>query len=237
MKTLILAVAACAVFAPSPSTAVNAQDATARPEASAKPQARQVGVARRVEGRMLTSERMPPIKIDVDKAFEYAGSQEFVLYDSAQVEQYFFVVPDKERRVKRLIMMQFEGYLPNNTHTYNYHPEKTVKLGAMEFTTDFSVGSAELVKKHRPGSDVDRAVSYLESKGYRAGGDFMSQRFVRLVDDAKRNEVIVLYIEDMSDTGLTAADFAEGGRAAAQKQSIQEGLLSRALKSFTVTEK
>lgn len=239
MKRLLLKVASCAFVASAAGAVVNAQAPGARADAPAKPseQAAAATPARSVKGLTLTSEGMPRVKIKVDKAFEYAGSQKFILYDTAQVEQFFFVVPGEGGRVKRLVMVQFEGYLPNNTHTYDYGAEKSVRLGRVDFMTDFSVGSPELVRTHRPGSDVDRAVRHLEAKGFRPEGDFMSQRFVRLVDEARRNEIIILYVEDMGGTGFTVADFAKGGRADAQKGSIEQGLLARALKSFTVSEK
>src|ERR1044071_6337865 len=59
---------------------------------------------RRVKGQTLTSDVLPPIKIKFDKAFKYVGSQSFVLYNSAQVEQFFFVAADKGR-IKRMFMV------------------------------------------------------------------------------------------------------------------------------------
>ena len=41
-----------------------------------------------------------------------------------------------------------------------------------------------------------RAVSFLESMGYRLNEAIRFQRFVRLVDEAKRNEIILVYVED-----------------------------------------
>ncbi|HEX7175758.1 MAG TPA: hypothetical protein VF240_10905, partial [Pyrinomonadaceae bacterium] len=78
-------------------------------------------------------------------------------------------------------------------------------------------------------SDGARARSFLESKGYRmAGDDILMQRLVHLVDEARRNELMVIYIEDLGGMGLTAADFAGGGSAAARWPDISKGLLERA---------
>jgi hypothetical protein len=43
-----------------------------------------------------------------DQRFKYIGSQKFILYDRAQVEQHFFVHADEQRRIKRMYMLQFE---------------------------------------------------------------------------------------------------------------------------------
>jgi hypothetical protein len=39
-----------------------------------------------------------------------------------------------------------------------------------------------------------------------ASDEIMMQRLVHLTDDAKRNELMIIYMEDLSETGLTAAD-------------------------------
>jgi hypothetical protein len=75
----------------------------------------------------------------------------------------------------------------------------------------------------------------LESKGYRmASDDVLSQRLVHLIDEAKRNELMIIYMEDLSGMGLTAADIAEGGRAAARWDEISNGLLERAVKGMKI---
>ena len=60
------------------------------------------------------------------------------------------------------------------------------------------------------------------------------QRLVHLIDEAKRNELMIIYREDLSSMGLTAADLAEGGRDAAKWDEISNGLLDRAVKGVKV---
>jgi hypothetical protein len=178
---------------------------------------------RRVQGRVLTSTSLPPIRIKFDKAFKYVGSQSFILYDRAQVEQHFFVNADKQQRIKRMYMMQFEGYLPNIKATYDYPLTKTVSLGGQTYIVNAeNIPSVPAALKQNPQSDVARAASFLESKGYRISESIMFQRFVRLVDEAKRNEFILLYVEDT----------AKG--AFAENEKATQEFSSRALKGFTI---
>ena len=178
---------------------------------------------RRVKRQVLTSTSLPPIRIKFDKLFKYVGSQSFILYDRAQVEQHFFVNADKQKRIKRMYMMQFEGYLPNIKATYDYPVTKTVNLGGQTYIVNSeSIPNVPAALKQNPQSDVARAASFLESKGYRISESIMFQRFVRLVDEAKRNEFILLYVED-SATGV----FAENEKA-------RQEFSSRALKGFTI---
>jgi len=86
-------------------------------------------VTRKVAGRVLTSKDIPAVQIEFDKAFKYAGAQSFVLYNVANAEQHFFVDADKDGRIRRFYWIQFEGYLPDNTHTYTYNSPKIVNSG------------------------------------------------------------------------------------------------------------
>jgi hypothetical protein len=131
--------------------------------------------------------------------------------------------------------VQFEGYLPGNTHTYKYAINKSVNIGGLDFIAD---AYARNIKQNpgRPDSDGSRARGFLESKGYRlASDDVLSQRLVYLVDEDKRNELMIIYLEDLSGMKLTAADFAAGGSAAAKWDEISKGLLERAMKNMKVS--
>jgi hypothetical protein len=183
------------------------------------------GQGRHVKGQILTSASLPAIRIRFGKAFKYVGSQHFILYDRAQVEQHFFVDADKQQRIKRMYMVQFEGYLRNISGSYNYPVTKTVSLAGQSYIADAEiVQNVRAAIKQDTQSDVARAASFLESKGYRIGEGIIFQRFVRLVDGAKRNEFILLYVEDFSGTGFDAAE----------KEKAMREFSSRASKGFKI---
>jgi hypothetical protein len=180
---------------------------------------------RRVKGQILTSASLPPIRIRFGKAFKYVGSQQFILYERAQVEQHFFVDADKQQRIKRMYMVQFEGYLPNISGSYNYPVTKTVSLAGQSYIVDAEViPNVPAAIKQDAQSDVARAASFLEGKGYRIGEGIVFQRFVRLVDEAKRSEFILLYVEDLSGAGVDAAE----------KEKAMQEFSGRALKGFKI---
>ncbi|MGA9773618.1 MAG: hypothetical protein WBV94_31600 [Blastocatellia bacterium] len=189
---------------------------------------------RRVKGKVLTSTEMPAVRLEFDKGFTYVGSQNFILYDVARAEQHFFVDADKQKRIKRMYWVQFEGYLPGNTHTYRYKVNKSVNIGGLEFIAD-SYSRNIKTSSGRPDSDGNRARAFLESKGYHMASDeILSQRFVYMADEAKRNELMIIYMEDLSGTGLTAADLASNGSAASRWNEVSAGLLDRAMKGMKV---
>jgi hypothetical protein len=176
---------------------------------------------RQVKEQVLTSTHLPSIRLRFNDNFKYAGTQKFILYEKAQVEQFFFVDADSQGRIKRMYMVQFEGFLPGINASYDYPVTETVILGGQTYLVNAeSIPNVSAALKQIPESDVARAASFLESKGYRIGESIRFQRFVRLLDEAKRNELILLYIEG-------------AGASSAQENDGKE-FLARALKGFTV---
>ena len=213
-----------------PFSSMDAQSSSA----PATPQTAAAEHSRTVKGRVLTSTAMPALRLEFDKEFKYIGNQDFILYDVARAEQHFFVDADKQGRIKRLYWVQFEGYLPSNTHTYRYKPNKTVDISGLDFIADAAARNMK-INLSRPDSDGARARAFLESKGYRmASDDVLWQRLVHLVDETKRNELMIIYMEDLSGTGLKASDLWQGGRAASQWDDLSKQLLDRAVKNMKV---
>lgn len=180
---------------------------------------------RSVKGQILTSTSLPAIRVKFDKAFKYVGSQQFILYGRAQVEQHLFVDADSHQRIKRMYMVQFESYLPKISGAYNYPVTKTISLAGQSYIVDAEVvPNVSAAIEQDTQSDAARAASFLGGKGYRTGEGVVFQRFVRLVDDAKRSEFILLYIEDLGGAGVDAA----------KKEKAMQKFSVRALKGFKI---
>ncbi|HEX4950801.1 MAG TPA: hypothetical protein VFZ34_29335 [Blastocatellia bacterium] len=189
---------------------------------------------RTVKGQELISQNWPKVRLKFDAAFKYIGTTNFILYNVARAEQHFFVDADQDKRIRRLYWVQFEGYLPDNTHSYNYRSPTKVNLGGLEFFAD--AYAREVGTGGRPDSDGAKAQAYLASQGYQlTSNQMLMQRLVHLVDEAKRNELMMIYMEDLSPLKLTAADLAPNGKAAAQWEEIAKGLLTRATQGVTLT--
>ena len=197
---------------------------------------------RKVSGLTLTSDEKPRVRITFDKGLKYVGGQSFILYDVADAEQHFFVDADAQGRVRRLYWVQFEGYLPSNTHKYNYKSPKTANIGGLDFFADSQarqIPAPDPAAPQKPAnkiSDGEHARSFLASKGLRlASGEALWQRLVHMTDASNRSELMIIYLEDLEGTGLTAADLNEGGKAAARWESVSKELLERAQKGMTIS--
>ena len=108
------------------SFAISSAAACVRPASTVTDSLAAVVQTRTVKDRVLTSTQLPAVKIEFAEPFKYAGGHSFVLYEVANAEQHFFVDADKDGRVKRMYWVQFEGYLPSNTHSYDYKSPNTV---------------------------------------------------------------------------------------------------------------
>lgn len=182
----------------------------------------------------LSSPEMPNLKLRFDNAFKYAGGHTFILYGVARAEQHFFVDADKDGNISRLYWIQFEGYLPSNTHAYDYDSPKKVNIGGLDFFADAWTRKVD-PKQGRPDSDGAKAQAFLGSKGFRiASDDVMMQRLVNMVTPDNRNELMIIYMEVLTPTGFTAADLAEGGKQFGKWAGISEALLDRAKKNLTI---
>ena len=187
---------------------------------------------RRFSVRFYSAAEKPTVKIKFDKSFKYAGAHSFILYGVANAEQHFFVDADKDGRIKRLYWVQFESYLPTNDHKYDYKSPNKVMVGGLEF---FSDAWARNVARGAgpPNSDGEKGRAFLESKGFRlASNDVLMQRLVHVVDASNRDELMIIYVEDLGGTGMTAADLNEGGASASRWGEVSKGLLERALKGM-----
>jgi hypothetical protein len=153
-------------------------------------------IEREVKKQTLTSNEAPEIRLKFDKAFKFAGSQEFVLYDRAEAEQYFFV-ESENKKIKRLYMLQFENFLPKIDGKYDYNEPQSVNIGGFDYFSNVeTVANIEEALRAVPDSDIAKAAAFLQSKGFTLMKALVYQRFVRVVSNDKRREFIILYVED-----------------------------------------
>lgn len=182
---------------------------------------------RKVEGNVITSAREPKVRIELPKTAQYVGADRFVLYEIADCELHVFVEADAEKNVRRLYWVQFEGYLPSKPDlAHIYDSPRHAQIGGLDFFVDTSISTRD--SKVQAGSDTEHVRALLRAKGYLRPDAMASVRLVHLLDETKRQELMIIYAEDLGPTGLTAADLKEGGKAHEQWSKIEQGVIERA---------
>jgi hypothetical protein len=193
------------------------------------------GPERRVEGNVITSERDPAVRVHLPKSAEYVGADRWALYGMADCELHAFVDVDAQKNIQRLYWVQFESYLPTRPELkHTYDSLKHANLGGMDFYVDSWVRTKDA--EMQPGSDLEHILARIGAKGYRMPEGMMYVRLVHLLDEQKRKELMIIYGEDVAQSGFTAAEIQPGGKAHDRWLSIAQGLLERAEKKVAVEQ-
>jgi hypothetical protein len=190
---------------------------------------------RKVEGNVISSERDPRVRIHLPNSAEYVGADRWVLYNMADCELHAFVDADPQKNVQRLYWVQFEGYLPTKPdlkHTYD--SPRHANLGGMDFYVDTWVRTRDA--EMQPGSDLEHILALIRAWDYHMPAGMMNVRLVHLLDEQKRKELMIIYGENVAESGLTAVELQPGGKRHGQWPSIEKGLLERAEKSVTIEQ-
>jgi hypothetical protein len=190
---------------------------------------------RKVVANAITSEQDPKVRIQLPESVHYVGADRWILYDIADCELHAFVDSGPQKNVQRLYWVQFEGYLsskPDLAHQYD-SPRHTT-IGGLDFYVDTWVRpkGAETQK----GSDRQHVEELIRAKGFDMPAGMMYVRLVHLLDTQKRKELMIIYGEDLTATGFSAADLSQGGKSFSQWPSIEKGLLQRAEKKITIQQ-
>ena len=166
---------------------------------------------------------------------QYVGADRWVLYGMADCELHAFVDADPQKNVQRLYWVQFEGYLPTRPELkHKYDSPRHVDIGGMDFYVDTWVRAKNA--EMRPGSDVEHIVALIRARGYHMPDGMMYVRLVHLLDEQKRKELMIIYGEDVAQSGLTAAELQQGGKAHGRWPIVEKGLLERAEKSVAIEQ-
>jgi hypothetical protein len=190
---------------------------------------------RQVKDNVIVSTELPAIRIEVDKSLKHVGNLHFDLNKVAHVERVIFVDADQER-IKRMFIVQFEGFLEGVNASYNYPLHNPLTLGKHTYGSDlFLRDVAEYIRKN-PAAEQARTTAFLKEKGYQHADMQMMARFCRIVGDAKRHEILLFYFENADVAGLSAADFDKQGNVLEAKKPLTQAFRERALKSFTITD-
>jgi hypothetical protein len=188
---------------------------------------------RRVQANVVTSDRNPKIRIKLPLSVQYVGVDRWPLLDIADCELHLFVEATPQKNIQRLYWLQFEAYLPSRPELHHTYPfTKTDTLSGLLFDVRARFGPGADTPK--PGSDLDHVQALLHAKRFQMPEGRMNVRFVHLLDQEKRKELMIIYAEDLRVTGSTLNDLLPGGKQETEWPSLEAGLIRRAKKAVTL---
>lgn len=146
-----------------------------------------------VKNNLLSPKAGSGFAIEIAEALRYVGGQRFVLKHVADAEQHVFVEADVDGSVKRMVWVQFESFLPTNTHRYNYKLPDQVRLGDIDFISDAMVYRS--YESDDPKSDHSAVQRLLGAHKLRLAGPIARRRMFHLPDADRRRELMIIYAE------------------------------------------
>ncbi len=186
---------------------------------------------RTVQGTTITSKADPALKIKRPASAQYLGADRWDLYNVADAEIHVFVEADAQKKVHRLYWVQFEAYLPDNTHSYDYPFTEKLTHAGLDFDVRANFGPTS--GPIRPGSDREHVMALLDKAGYKIGAESMNLRLVHLLDEARRKELMFIYAEDLAASGFTTEQL-KTPEGEAKWLEIRKGLIERALEQIDI---
>lgn len=190
-----------------------------------------------VENHCLSSSALPAMRLEFAKRLEYLGNLKSNILDAAQIDNYYFAERDENDIIQRIVYVQFESYFPEVDAHYEYPPMKAIQLGDFDFDYD---GGVRIFRQSRidelpQTSDVAQTVAFLKEKGvqFKDGDYYGSLRFVHLIGEAKRDEVLILVLERLEEADIPM-DVIARSRESTEWPRFCEAFLKRALRLFTV---
>ncbi len=192
-------------------------------------------LGRTVTGQELVSTFDPAATLGFSPEYRYIGGQKFVLYGVADTEQHFFVETNYDGKLKSVYRVQYEAYLPDKPYAYDYEDSPLrLSLGEYEFFTDTAVFYNDPDRKRRRGTDGAMVRQFLASKGYGYPEQVLYARLVYLTDESKQKELMIIFMDDLSDYGYAAAELEEGGGKADQYGDVEKAHLERIRNTLSI---
>jgi len=156
-------------------------------------------VQREVHENTIRSLALPHAELHFAADYQYVGGQRFTLYGVADAEQHLFVRKGSKNTVERFYWVQFEHYLPSNSHTYNYPEARTTEIGGLHFIYDTEAYNDYAGLNHDPASDGGRARALLAKHGLTFPQRAVRIRMFYLPGNDRRRELMIIYGEALPE--------------------------------------
>jgi hypothetical protein len=204
------------------------------PSASSPPPSASPEQHAHVNDNVFVSDNLPKLALKLDPKFQYVGSFPFDISGLAGGYRYVWGETDGSKHLRRVFIVQAEGYYPGNNGTYKYGTPHPATLGGEAYEHGLYIYDNDQSAREDPGKEADLTRKFMLEKGYDWEPQLVMSRFARVVDESKKNEIIFFYLENLKDyTAKKAIDFPEEAQSKEQK-TILETVDAHSLKAFSV---
>ena len=204
---------------------------------------------RYVEGQNLVSKSLPKTTIKIASEFDFVGRFDFVIkamseeYEEslrgkpiADGERFVFAKLDSLNPawVEKLFIVQFEGFYENLDLTYNYDLSNGTKMGEFKYRNNTWFFNNKDNIALNPEGEAAKTQKLLEEHGLRTKDEVLMSRFVTVVDENRKYEMIIYYLEFADNHDFSLAEFEAGNYEDALVENLESQLISKSLDSFKI---
>lgn len=169
-----------------------------------------------VTGNTFVSPANPEIRVTVANGYRYVGSFRFTIGGIAKGNRYVFVDADTKKDIRRMFIIQQEGFLPSSNDTYKYPIRKPAKLGGQEYQHNVFLDDLAAQVGAEPEKEAALTQRFLTAHGYVLEPELVVSRFARPADS--KYEIIFFCFENLSAYGHKLADFTEGSNSSEEQK-------------------
>ena len=178
---------------------------------------------RTVVDNVLISPSRPALAIRVDPAIPYLGAHPIRIRDVAAGERHVFAAVE-DGRAKRLVVLQFEGFLDGIDNTYRYDLSRSPVVAGYPFRGNGFAFDMDRSVREEPSGEAAGTHAFLKAHGIEPPRHWMMWRSLTVADPDRRHELILFYAEDAQDRGLTVDDLYRDDRETEVWLRLQEEL-------------
>ena len=138
------------------------------------------------------------LRIGVAPELRYVGSFAFELAHVAAVERHVFA--EGEPDIRRMVVVQFEGFLPSVSDQYRYALRDPQVLGGDTYGRMANELHLQEELSESPHAEMAHTVDFLRTKGLRLGDRQAVARYARIVGEDRRKEILIFVHETFGST-------------------------------------
>ena len=143
---------------------------------------------------VFSSDDVPPLRMRVAPELRYLGSFKFELKQIAEVERHVFVETE-DALVRRMLVLQFEGFLAHTDNVYRFALTDPRELGGETYGRLAGPLSVREELVEWPDAEIAHTVTFLASNGLVLPDQHAVARFARIVGADRRRELLIFYHE------------------------------------------
>ena len=204
---------------------------------------------RYVEGENLISKSLPKTTIKIASEFDFVGRFDFVIkamseeYEAslrgkpiAEGERFVFAKIDSLHPglVEKLFIVQFEGFYENLDLTYNYDLSNGTQMGDFKYRNNTWFYNNKENILQNPEGEAAKTQKLLEEHGLKTKDEVLMSRFVTVVDEYRKYEMIIYYLEFADNHDFSLAELEAGNYDDVFVENLELQIIERSLDSFQI---